>query len=81
MRSIVRIRPDFQGKDVTYTARDTILYHLGIGFGFEPMDKRQLPFTYEPQLRTFPTIAMAIGHPGFWLQPAGRRTPTDSVSN
>jgi acyl dehydratase len=66
---LLRLPP--KEEDVTYTARDTILYHLGIGFGFEPMDKRQLPFTYETQLRAFPTIAMAIGHPGFWLQPAG----------
>lgn len=32
--------------DVTqrYTARDTMLYALGIGFGADPLDERQLRF-------------------------------------
>lgn len=57
--------------DTTYTERDTILYALGICFGFEPMDERQLRFIYERDLVAFPTIAMAIGHPGQWLNNAG----------
>ena len=58
-------------EDVSYTARDTILYALGIGLGFEPVDERQLRFVYERSLVAFPTIAMAIGHPGWWLGAAG----------
>jgi len=58
-------------EDVAYGQRDTMLYALGICLGFEPMDDRQLRFIYERDLVTFPTIAMAIGHPGWWLGAAG----------
>ena len=58
-------------EDTTYTARDTILYALGICLGFEPMDERQLRYVYERDLVAFPTLAMAVGHPGWWLGDAG----------
>lgn len=58
-------------EDITYSKRDTILYALGICIGFEPMDERQLRYVYERDLIAFPTIAMAVGHPGWWLGDAG----------
>ena len=51
----------------SYTARDTILYALGIGIGMEPTDERQLRFTYERDLHAFPTMAAVLGHPGPWF--------------
>ncbi len=50
-----------------YTARDTILYALGIGLGHEP-DPRQLRFVYERGLCAFPTMAAVLGSPGFWIR-------------
>ena len=55
-----------------YTARDTILYALGIGVGFDPLDERALRFTYEgstgDRLRAMPTMANVLGYPGFWAR-------------
>lgn len=52
----------------TYTARDTILYALGIGLGAEPCDGQQLPFVYEEKLQVLPTMAVVLAWPGFWLK-------------
>lgn len=48
--------------------QDVALYNLSIGLGQDPMDKRQLPFTYEPGLRAMPSMAVILGYPGFWLR-------------
>ena len=45
----------------------TMLYALGVGLGQDPLDKRQLPFVYEENLRALPTMAVVLGYPGFWL--------------
>ncbi|SEE77416.1 N-terminal half of MaoC dehydratase [Rhizobiales bacterium GAS191] len=50
-----------------YDARDTILYALGVGAGADPLDPRQLPYVYEPQLRIIPSQASVIAYPGAWL--------------
>lgn len=47
----------------TYTARDTILYALGVGAGADPAD---LSYVYEDGLRALPTIAVILAYPGFW---------------
>lgn len=49
-----------------YTARDTILYALGVGAGIGP----ELPFVYEEWLESLPTMAVVLASPGFWLQKA-----------
>ncbi len=46
----------------TYTARETMLYALGIGFGNDPMDRAELPFVYENGLTAVPTMATVL----FW---------------
>ena len=51
-----------------YTARDSILYALGLGFGADPMDRRQLDFVYEEGLKALPTMAVVLAYPGFWLK-------------
>jgi acyl dehydratase len=52
----------------TYDARDTMLYALGVGLGFDPLDESQLDFVYEKNLRALPTQAVVLAHPGFWFR-------------
>jgi acyl dehydratase len=49
-----------------FTARDNILYALGLGVGSEPTNAGHLQFVYEKGLRTLPTIGVVLAHPGFW---------------
>jgi acyl dehydratase len=51
-----------------YDARDTMLYALGIGMGADPMNEAELPFVYEKQLQSVPTMASVLGSPGPWLR-------------
>lgn len=59
--------------DVTqrYTARDTMLYALGIGLGADPDDEQQLRFVYEKGLKAVPTQAMVLALPGGWVRDSG----------
>jgi acyl dehydratase len=50
-----------------YSARDTMLYALGLGLGSVPLDEEQLRFVYEKDLRALPTMAVVLAYPGFWL--------------
>jgi acyl dehydratase len=52
----------------TYTARDTILYALGVGLGHNPTDREMLSFVYERYLRALPTMAVVLAHPGPWMR-------------
>ena len=54
-----------------YSARDTILYALGLGLGADPMDMQQLRFVYEENLLALPTMAVVLGYPGFWVKDPG----------
>ncbi len=47
----------------SYTARDTILYALGVGAGADPQD---LPYVFEEGLVALPTMAVVLAYPGFW---------------
>lgn len=58
----------FQPVEQRYTARDTILYALGLGLGQDPMDRAQLRFVYEDGLQALPTLALVLGYPGFWAK-------------
>jgi acyl dehydratase len=51
---------------LAYTQKDTILYALGLGFGSDPMDPRQLRFVYEKGLAAFPTMPVVLGYPAGW---------------
>jgi acyl dehydratase len=48
------------------TPRDTMLYALGTGVGYDPMDEKQLRFVYEKNLAALPTMAIILGYPGPW---------------
>ncbi len=51
----------------SYTERDSIIYALSLGLGFDPTDPGELNFVYEKGLETFPTMAVVMGHPGPWM--------------
>lgn len=51
-----------------YTAKDTMLYALGVGLGADPTDTEQLRYVYEEGLEALPTMALTLGYPGFWLK-------------
>jgi acyl dehydratase len=54
-----------------YSAKDTILYALGVGVGGNPLDPQELPFVYEKSLRIIPSQASVIAYPGPWLTEPG----------
>lgn len=61
----------------SYTQRDTMLYALGIGMGYDPTDPGQLRYVFEKDLQTVPSMAAVLGSPGFfWSDP---RTGADWV--
>lgn len=61
---------EFPVVEQSYTERDTIIYALGVGYGFEPLDKRQLDFAFEesPSFKAAPTMAAVLATPGFWAR-------------
>jgi acyl dehydratase len=62
----------FKDIEQTITARDVILYALGVGAGANPLDERELCFVYEQELRALPTMAAVLCSPGFsWYQDPG----------
>jgi acyl dehydratase len=55
----------------TFSAKDAMLYALGVGLGSDPTDEAELPYVYERGLAVLPTIAAVIGHPGPWFADPG----------
>lgn len=51
-----------------YTAKDSILYALGVGFGADPLDAQELRYVYEKDLVAVPTMAAVLASPGFWMR-------------
>jgi acyl dehydratase len=58
----------FRDVEHTYDWKDAALYALGVGYGHDPLDERQLRFVYEPQMRAAPTMAVVLATPGFWVK-------------
>jgi len=52
----------------SYGDRDAMLYALGVGVGHDPIDRAQLDFVYEKNLKALPTFACLLGYPGFWVK-------------
>src|SRR3546814_16100649 len=50
-----------------YSQRDTMLYALGLGYGEDPLDSRELPFVYEHELKAVPAMCMVLAQNKFWL--------------
>lgn len=51
----------------TYTARDTILYALGLGYGVDRADADELRYVYEKDLICAPTYPVVLGNQGPWM--------------
>jgi acyl dehydratase len=51
-----------------YTARDSVIYALGVGFGLNPTCQDELRFVSEENLLAVPTMANVLAHPGFWMR-------------
>jgi acyl dehydratase len=59
----------FKEVEQTYTAKDTVLYALGLGLGAAPLDERQLDFVFEENdFKALPTMAVVLAGPGFWVR-------------
>jgi len=44
-----------------YTEKDTMLYAIGVGFGSDPLNQRELPYVVETRaLRTVPSMASML---------------------
>lgn len=52
----------------SYSAKDAILYALGVGVGSDADDTSALPFIYEADLKVLPTFAVVLAQPGQWLR-------------
>jgi len=50
-----------------YSAKDSILYALGLGFGERPVDPLHLQFVFEKGLKAVPSACVVMAHPGFWV--------------
>lgn len=61
---------DWQVPDIEqdYSARDCMLYALGVGFGSDPLDAGQLRYVYEDDLCMVPSMPVVLGYPGFWMK-------------
>lgn len=60
----------FEPVEQSYTARDTILYALGLGVGAAPLAAEDLRFTFEEAegFAALPFMAVVLGTPGFWVR-------------
>ena len=47
----------------SYADKDTMLYALGVGLGHDPIDRTQLDFVYEKNLKALPTFAACSAIP------------------
>lgn len=55
----------------TYGDRETMLYALAVGTGADPLDRRELPFVLEDNLRALPTMAAVLGWNDDWMYETG----------
>lgn len=58
----------FDPSEQRYTARDAILYALGVGMPFAAGDAPDLAFLTERDLKVLPSFAVTLGSPGMWVR-------------
>jgi acyl dehydratase len=58
----------FADVEQTYGWKDSALYALGVGYGHDPLDERQLRFVYEDRMQAVPTMPVVLAGPGFWVK-------------
>jgi acyl dehydratase len=49
-----------EGAETSFGEIDVLLYALGVGMGGDPMNRDELPFVYEKNLKVLPTFATVI---------------------
>ena len=49
-----------EGRRFSWTERDTMLYALAVGMGRDPLDRDELSFVYERNLKVIPTLAAVV---------------------
>ncbi len=54
------IASEVTDSEYEYDDNDAMLYALGVGFGSDPQNADELPYVYEKQLRTVPTLATVL---------------------
>lgn len=59
---------EFPPIEHTLSARDAMLYALGIGVGARAEAPADLQFCYEDGLKVFPSIVNVLAHPGAWVK-------------
>ena len=58
---------EIPAREQTYTQRDVMLYALGLGLCMDPVNRPELSFVNEKDLKVLPTICCVLGAPGMWL--------------
>lgn len=66
---------DIPERACSYDEPETMLYALGVGFGTDPVDSRELGFVHEASLQAVPTMATVIGWDRSWIPRTGIRWP------
>ena len=51
-----------------YTPKDVMLYALGVGMAQDPLDREELRYVTENDLRVLPSMAAVLASPGFWIR-------------
>jgi acyl dehydratase len=52
----------------SFTRKDSAFYALSVGLGSDPLDEQQLRFVDPAREQVaLPSMALVLGHPGFWL--------------
>src|SRR5258708_9187192 len=49
-----------EGKRFSWNERDTMLYALAVGTGSDPLDRNDLAFVYEKNLKALPTLSTVV---------------------
>jgi len=62
------LNKEFQTVQQTYSAKDSIIYAMGVGMGIDPLDEESLRFVYEEDLKVMPSQSVMMAHPGFWAK-------------
>ena len=62
------LNKDFPVIQQIYTAKDCMLYALGVGIGIDPLNEESLRFVYEENLKVLPSQSVMTAHPGFWAK-------------
>ncbi|MEX2520057.1 MAG: MaoC/PaaZ C-terminal domain-containing protein [Paracoccaceae bacterium] len=57
-----------KGGEVSWTGKDAILYALGVNLGRDPLNRGELAYLFEKDMKVLPGFAMVLGHPGFWMR-------------